>query len=89
MQGKGIAQSNTKIVILYRKFHSAVWTNILAISFSFLEIKDTLKYRTLSRVFNKSIQYNAKFLVNIEETEKERFDVKKLSKKFKQIYNNL
>jgi len=70
-----------------KKFRTIDWSNILAISFSYLELQYTLKYRSISKNFNKAIKNNWKLLLNVDEDSKMRLDVKRLNPKFKEIFN--
>ncbi|CAI2372410.1 unnamed protein product [Moneuplotes crassus] len=71
-----------------KKFHNISWSNILAITFSFMNLKDTLKYRKISKVFNKAVQNNCKVLVNTSRDEELRLDVKRVPKAFREFYKN-
>ena len=69
------------IKMSYNPFAELQWSNILAIVFSFFRIQETFKYRSLSKVFNKAIQSNAKMLTHMETSKHMREDVKRFKKK--------
>lgn len=64
----------------YNPFSTKKWSNLLALVFQFFNVNETFQYRSLSKIFDKAVQYNVK-LLNVKNEDAMRGDVKNFLKK--------